>query len=57
MYNRQCHFEESKKSIEIAIQIYRSCYSKTKKDGHDHPSTQEALEELEKVERAELLCV
>mmetsp|Transcript_15067 Transcript_15067/g.37106 ORF Transcript_15067/g.37106 Transcript_15067/m.37106 type:complete len:357 (+) Transcript_15067:163-1233(+) len=61
MYDRQCHFDESKKSIETAIQIYRSFYPMTEDGGGDdhdeHPSIKDALYELERVERAELLCV
>jgi tetratricopeptide (TPR) repeat protein len=52
MHLRTCHFEEAAAAISAALDIYR-------KSGlnEDHPAIKGALEELEKVERAEMLCV
>jgi tetratricopeptide (TPR) repeat protein len=52
MHLRKCHFDDAKESINTALRIYRACYS-----DDDHPVIQDAMQELERVERAELLCV
>ena len=52
MQLRQCHFEEASAEIRSAIDIYRNSNL-----DEDHPQIKEALEGLERVERAEMLCV
>jgi tetratricopeptide (TPR) repeat protein len=49
---RKCHFEEASESIQKALDIYRQSNL-----DEDHPGIKEALKELERVERAEMLCV
>lgn len=52
MHLRMCHFEEAADAISTAVEIYRKAGLKER-----HPSIKGALEELEKVGRAEMLCV
>jgi tetratricopeptide (TPR) repeat protein len=52
MHLRKCHFEEASEAIEKALDIYRKCNL-----DEDYPGIKEALADLEKVERAEMLCV
>jgi tetratricopeptide (TPR) repeat protein len=52
MHLRTCHFEEAAASISAAVDVYRRSGF-----GDDHPVIKDALEELEQVERAEMLCV
>ncbi|KAL3919714.1 MAG: hypothetical protein SGILL_003617 [Bacillariaceae sp.] len=52
MHLRMCDFEEASLSIQTALDIY------TEADlDDDHPGIKEANEELERVKRAEMLCV
>jgi len=52
MHLRKCDFEKASDTVKEAIAIYR----KANLD-NDHPGIKEANEELEKIERAEMLCV
>ena len=52
MHLRQCHFEEASEAIQKALTIYRESNL-----DDDHPGIQGTLKELERVERAEMLCV
>jgi tetratricopeptide (TPR) repeat protein len=52
MHLRKCHFEEALQAIRNALDIYR----KSNLD-EDHPGIKDALKDLERVERAEMLCV
>eukprot|EP00980_Cylindrotheca_fusiformis_P007369 scaffold1525_cov142-Cylindrotheca_fusiformis.AAC.169 len=52
MHLRKCQFEEASASIQKALEIYRQSNL-----DEDHPGIKEALRELERVERAEMLCV
>ncbi|CAJ1946229.1 unnamed protein product [Cylindrotheca closterium] len=52
MHLRKCHFEEAAAAINKALEIYRQSNL-----DEDHPGIKGALEELERVERAEMLCV
>ena len=52
MHLRKCHFEEASEAIGKALDIYRKCNL-----DEDYPGIKEALADLEKVERAEMLCV
>jgi tetratricopeptide (TPR) repeat protein len=52
MHLRMCDFEEAKVAIQTALDIY----GESELDD-DHPGIKEATEELERVERAEMLCV
>jgi tetratricopeptide (TPR) repeat protein len=52
MHLRKCNFEKASNTVKEAIAIYQ----KSNLDG-DHPGIQEATEELERIERAEMLCV
>ena len=52
MHLRKCHFEEASEEIQKALDIYR-----TSNLDEDHPGIKEALQDLERVERAEMLCV
>ncbi|KAL3939844.1 MAG: hypothetical protein SGBAC_005502 [Bacillariaceae sp.] len=52
MHLRKCHFEEASAAINKALEIYRQSNL-----DEDHPGIKGALEELERVERAEMLCV
>ena len=52
MHLRKCHFEEASEAIRRALDIYR----KSNLD-EDHPGIKEAEADLERVERAEMLCV
>lgn len=52
MHLQKCHFEEASASINKALEVYRQSNL-----DEDHPGIKEALKELERVERAEMLCV
>jgi len=52
MHLRKCDFEKASNSVKTAIAIYRQSDL-----DHDHPGIKEATEELERIERAEMLCV
>ena len=52
MHLRKCHFDEASEAIHKALEIYRNSEL-----DEDHPGIKEATEELERVERAEMLCV
>lgn len=52
MHLRKCRFEEASEVIKQALEIYR----KSNLD-EDHPGIRQAKADLEKVERAEMLCV
>jgi tetratricopeptide (TPR) repeat protein len=52
MHLRKCHFDEASEAIHKALDIYRNSEL-----DEDHPGIKEAAEELERVERAEMLCV
>jgi tetratricopeptide (TPR) repeat protein len=52
MHLRKCHFEEATASIQKALDMYRKCNL-----DEDHPGIRQALEDLERVERSEMLCV
>jgi len=52
MHLRKCDFEEGSSSVKKAIAIYRQSDL-----DDDHPGIKEAIEELERIERAEMLCV
>jgi tetratricopeptide (TPR) repeat protein len=52
MHLRKCHFEEASEAIQRALDIYRECHL-----DEDYPGIKEALADLEKVKRAEMLCV
>ena len=52
MHLRKCHFDEASAAINKALDIYRQSNL-----DEDHPGIKGALEELERVERAEMLCV
>ena len=52
MHLRKCDFELASNTVKEAIAIYQQ----SNLDG-DHPGIQEATEELERIERAEMLCV
>ncbi|KAG7353125.1 Tfp pilus assembly protein PilF [Nitzschia inconspicua] len=52
MHLRTCDFEEASTAIQTALDIYRESNL-----DEDHPGIKEATEELERVERAEMLCV
>jgi len=52
MHLRKCNFEEASSSVKKAIAIYRHSDL-----DDDHPGIMEANEELERIERAEMLCV
>jgi tetratricopeptide (TPR) repeat protein len=48
---RKCHFDEAREIIQKALDMYR------KSMDEDYPGIREALADLERVERAEMLCV
>lgn len=52
MHLRKADFEKASETVEEAIAIYR----RSNLD-EDHPGIQEAMKELENIERAEMLCV
>eukprot|EP00934_Nitzschia_sp_Nitz4_P000089 Nitzschia sp. Nitz4//scaffold7_size249615//203914//208674//NITZ4_001205-RA/size249615-augustus-gene-0.15-mRNA-1//1//CDS//3329558526//89//frame0 len=52
MHLRTCHFDEASESINEALKLYRAANL-----DEDYPGILEALDELERVERAEMLCV
>jgi len=52
MHLRKCDFEEASDTVNEAIAIYRQSNL-----DEDHPGIKEATEELERIERAEMLCV
>mmetsp|Transcript_57536 Transcript_57536/g.64247 ORF Transcript_57536/g.64247 Transcript_57536/m.64247 type:complete len:1638 (+) Transcript_57536:307-5220(+) len=52
MHLRKCDFEEASDTVNEAIAIYRQSNL-----DEDHPGIKEASEELERIERAEMLCV
>ena len=52
MHLRTCHFEEATTATSMALDVYRKAGL-----NEDHPAIKGALDELEKVERAEMLCV
>lgn len=52
MHLRKCDFEKASSSVKKAIAIYRQSNL-----DDDHPGIKEATEELERIERAEMLCV
>jgi tetratricopeptide (TPR) repeat protein len=52
MHLRKCHFEEAAESVNKALEIYRAAGL-----NEDHRGFKDALKELERVERAEMLCV
>lgn len=52
MHLRKCHFEEASTAVNKALEIYRTAGL-----NEDHRGFQDALKELERVERAEMLCV
>lgn len=52
MHLRKCDFEEASSAVKKAIAIYK----KSDLDD-DHPGIKEATKELERIERAEMLCV
>ena len=52
MHLRMCEFEEASSAIQTALDIYGASEL-----DDDHPGIKEATEELERVERAEMLCV
>lgn len=52
MHLRKCHFEEAAASINKALDVYRASGL-----NEDHLGVRSALKELERVERAEMLCV
>ena len=52
MHLRKCDFDEASDSVKKAIAIYEQSDLDA-----DHPGIKEATEELERIERAEMLCV
>jgi len=52
MHLRKCHFEEASNAMKKALDIYRASNL-----DDDHPAIKEAKKELQRVERAEMLCV
>lgn len=52
MHLRTCHFEEASTEITTALKIYRSSAL-----DEDYPGIKKAKQELERIERAEMLCV
>lgn len=52
MNQRMCDFDKASTAIHTALDIYRESEM-----DEDHPGIKEAIEELERVERAEMLCV
>ena len=52
MHLRKCDFDEASSSVKKAIAIYRQSNL-----DDDHPGIKEANQELERIERSEMLCV
>jgi tetratricopeptide (TPR) repeat protein len=52
MHLRMCDFDKASAAIQTALHIYRQSQL-----DEDHPGIKEATEELERVQRAEMLCV
>lgn len=52
MHLRKCHFEEAAEAVNKALEVYRAAGL-----NEDHHGYKDALKELERVERAEMLCV
>jgi tetratricopeptide (TPR) repeat protein len=52
VYLRLCHFQEAREKVEKALEIFRCANL-----DEDHLGIQEALMQLDRVERDEMLCV